>query len=38
MKPKLVSGILDGYRGQAGAPGDGSLSPGWQAEAEDSRA
>ena len=38
LKPELVPGILDGYRGQAGALGDGSLSPGWQAEAEDSRA
>jgi NADH-quinone oxidoreductase subunit E len=35
MKPELVSGILDGYRGQSGVPGDGSLPLGWQAEAEE---
>jgi NADH-quinone oxidoreductase subunit E len=34
MKPELVPGILDGYRGRTGVPSDGSLSPGWKAQAE----
>jgi NADH-quinone oxidoreductase subunit E len=37
LKPELVPGILDGYRGQAGVPSDGWLaepgSLGWKAEA-----
>ncbi len=31
IKPELVPGILDGYRGRAGVPSDGSLSLGWKA-------
>ncbi len=34
LKPELVPGILDGYRGQAGIPGGGSLSQGRKAKAE----
>ncbi len=40
LKPELVPGILDGYRGKAktGAPDDGSFSPGWKAEGTASHA
>jgi len=31
IKPELVPGILDSYRGRAGVPSDGSLSLGWKA-------
>ena len=34
LTPELVAGILAGYREQAWAPGDGSSSPGQQADAE----
>ncbi|MDE3148989.1 MAG: NAD(P)H-dependent oxidoreductase subunit E [Acidobacteriota bacterium] len=34
LKPELVSGLLDGYRGKPGVPGDGSMSQGWKAQAE----
>ncbi|MGA2349734.1 MAG: NAD(P)H-dependent oxidoreductase subunit E [Terracidiphilus sp.] len=30
LTPEQVPGIVAGYRGKAGAPGDGSSSPGWK--------
>jgi NADH-quinone oxidoreductase subunit E len=35
IKPELVPGILDGYRGRVEILSDGSLSPGWKAQAEE---
>jgi len=34
LKAELVPGIIDGYRGKAGVPGDRSSSQGWKAQAE----
>jgi NADH-quinone oxidoreductase subunit E len=34
LKPDLVPGILDGYRGKSGVPSDGSSSQGWKALTE----
>jgi NADH-quinone oxidoreductase subunit E len=34
LKTELVAGIIDGYRGKAGVPSDGSSSLGWNAAAE----